>query len=126
MNPFDYVNSISLNKKNLMRGTENDQLAEKEYAPYLSNKALSYYTDTILYANEMNKHSSLDNKLQYEYLLNSVRPSKRFSKWSKNATPEEVLAISKYYSVNKTIAAQYEKLLPDEEKAKIVAEIKNL
>ena len=53
MKPFDYINSINFTKKNLMRGTENDDLAEKGYVPYITNKTLSYFTDTLLYANEM-------------------------------------------------------------------------
>ena len=83
MKPFDYINSINFTKKNLMRGTENDQLSEKAYVPYITNKTLSYFTDTLLYANEMNKLSHLDSKLQYEFLLNSIRPKKRFAKWHK-------------------------------------------
>ena len=72
MNPFDFVNSINDSKKNLMVGTENDELAEKGYNPFLINKAFSYFIDTILYANEINQYSHLDNKLQYEYYLNGI------------------------------------------------------
>ena len=50
-NPFDFVNSINFNKHDLMTGTENDELAEKSYVPFLTNRSLSYFTDTILYAN---------------------------------------------------------------------------
>ena len=83
MKPFDYINSINFTKKNLMRGTENDELAEKGYVPYITNKTLSYFTDTLLYANEMNRYHFLDNKLQYEFYLNSIRKKKRFAKWAK-------------------------------------------
>ena len=82
MKPFDYVNSVTDNKKNMMVGTENDELAEKSYNPFLTNKSLSYYMDTILYANEINQYSMLDNKLQYEYYLHGIPKKKRFSKWS--------------------------------------------
>ena len=68
MKPFDFVNSINITKKNLMRGSYNDELSEKAYIPFLTNRSLSYFTDTLLYANEMNRYSTLDNKLQYEYL----------------------------------------------------------
>jgi len=64
MNPFDYVNSINTHKRNLMVGSENDELAEKEYVPFLTNKALSYHTETLLYSNEMNRYAFLPNKLQ--------------------------------------------------------------
>lgn len=126
MNPFDYVNSISHNKKNMMRDTENDEYAEKEYEPFLANRALSYYTDTLLYANEMNKHSSLDNKMQYEYLLHSVRQGKRYSKWAKKTESDELKAISLFYQVNMRVAQQYLKLLSDKDKQELVLEYKKL
>ena len=65
MKPFDYVNSINFTKKNLMKNTANDELAEKDYVPFLTNKSLSYFTDTLLYANEMNRYHFLDKRLQY-------------------------------------------------------------
>lgn len=126
MNPFDYVNSVSLNKKNLMRGSENDELSEKEYVPYLCNKALSYFTDTILYSNEMNKYSFIDNKMQYEYLFNSIRPNKRYSKWVKREEGKEVQAISKYFKVNYRQAEEYKKLLSLDAIKSIVSEIEKI
>ena len=79
MKPFDFINSINFTKKNMMRGTENDDLAEKSYVPYITNRTLSYFTDTLLYANEMNRFAStLDSKLQYEFLLNNERFTTRY------------------------------------------------
>lgn len=109
-----------------MRCTENDEQAEKEYAPFLTNKALSYYPDTILYANEMNKLSHIDNILQYEYLLNSIRPNKRFSKWSKKETAKEVVAIGKYFKVSNRQAEEYLKLLSPSTIKEIVTEIEKI
>ena len=96
-NPFDYVSSITYNKKDMMTGTENDELAESGYNPYLTNKSLSYFPDTLLYANEMNVLNHVDNKLQYSYLLNSIRPKKRFSKWVKKQEDIDIEAIKEYY-----------------------------
>lgn len=126
MNPFDYVNSINFTKKNMMTGTENDELAEKGYAPYLVNKALSYFTDTLLYANEMNRCGFLDNKMQYEYLLYSVRSGKRFSKWAKPENNEVVECISKYFKVNRKRAEEYATLLTQEQKEEILFKVQNL
>lgn len=125
MNPFDYVNSISYNKKNLMRNTENDEIMEKEYSAYLVNKALSYYTDTLLYANEMNMYPELEGKLQYEYLLHSIRAQKRFTKWSKSSISQETIAISKYFQVSLKKAEEYRKILSNEKKQEIQAFINN-
>ncbi len=96
-NPFDYVSSITYNKTDMMTGTENDELAESGYNPYLTNKSLSYFPDTLLYANEMNVLNHTDNKLQYSYLLNSIRPRKRFSKWVKKQEDIDIEAIKEYY-----------------------------
>jgi hypothetical protein len=90
-----------------MTGSENDQVMEKEYVPFLVNKSLSYFPDTLLYANEMNKYHFLDKKIQFYYLLNSVRPRKRFAKWSKRDDSENVEAIRLYYgySIDKAYQA---------------------
>lgn len=119
MSPFDYANSITHNKKDLMKGTENDELAEKSYSPFLVNKALSYFPDTILYANEVNKFSSLDNKLQYYYLLNSIRPQKRFAKWVKKQDSDDIEAVKQYYGYNYSKALQALSLLSTDQIAMI-------
>ena len=98
MKPFDFINDINFGKKNLMRKTENDELSEKAYVPYITNKSLSYFTDTLLYANEMNKFSHLDHKLQYEFLLNSIRPKKRFAKWHKPEQDDDIELVSEFYN----------------------------
>lgn len=113
--PFDYVNSINQSKENLMRDTHNDELAERGYNPYITNKSLSYHQDTILISNLMNANSHLDNKLQYEFLLNIVRPKKRFSKWLKPEVEDKVDTISEYYGISKKTAKQYAMVLSDEE-----------
>ena len=95
--PFDYVNSISYTKKDLMTGTENDELAEAGYIPFLTNRALANHLDTVLYAQEMNMNHHLDNKLQYSYLLNTIRPSKRFAKWAKKEVNSDLDAVREYY-----------------------------
>lgn len=107
MNPFDYINSINFQKNNMMRDTENDQLAEKQYPAFMVNRGLSMFADTLMYANEMNTNHHIDNKLQYEYLINIVRPKKRFSKWVKKIANDDVEAVKQYFDYNdeKAIAA---------------------
>ena len=115
MNPFDFVTSINTSKKNLMKGTENDEFAEKTYSPWLTNKALSYFADTIHAANMMNCNHSLDHKLQYSFLINIVRPSKRFSKWVKKEKDEDLEAIMEHFGYNRQKAkTALELLSPDQ------------
>jgi hypothetical protein len=115
MNPFDFVTSINTSKKNLMKGTENDELAEKTYSPWLTNKSLSYFADTIHAANMMNCNHQLDNKLQYSFLINIIRPSKRFSKWVKKEKDEDLEAIMEHFGYNRQKAkTALELLTPDQ------------
>lgn len=114
-NPFDFTNSINTSKKNLMRGTDNDVLAEKSYSPFLTNRALSYHNDTVAIANEMNTNHFLDKRLQYEFLLNIIRPKKRYAKWSKKDKGGEVDLIKEYYKYNDIKARQALTILTKEQ-----------
>ena len=117
---FDYLNSINFNKKDLMTGTENDELAEAGYVPFLMNRGLSYFPDTIMYASEMNQHHDLDNKLQYDYYINSIRPKKRFSKWAKKQEDNDLEAIKEYYGFNNAKSEAALSLLSPEEVKEII------
>ena len=116
-NPFDYVNSIYKGKPNMMRDSENDILAEKSYSAYLTNKALSYYPDTILHANMMNMNHHIDNRPQYEFLLNSVKPSgkNRYKKWVKEKPYDDVVLVCEAYNVNKEVAKRYLEIISPEQ-----------
>lgn len=115
MTPFDYINDASHTKKNLMRGSENDTLAEKGYNPWLTNIAFSQHPDTILHANLMNMYHHLDNRPQYEYLINSLRSKKRFGKWSKKKDNEDLDMICEVYGVNRNVGKEYLALLTREQ-----------
>jgi hypothetical protein len=99
----DFLTAINLNKKNLM---EEDSLTEKEYPPFVINRSLSYFQDTVLYANEMNLRGHLDNRLQNDYFLNSVRKNKRFSRWLKPEQDNDVVLIKDYYSCSEVKARE--------------------
>ena len=118
-NPFVYVDSVSSSKKNLMRGSANDELAEKGYKPFLTNRSLSYHQDTVLYANEMNMRPHLDNLLQYEFLLNSLRKRKRYAKWVKEVPDATVEMVMEYYGYDRSKAEQALRVLTDEQLAMI-------
>lgn len=94
MTPFDFVNAINFDKRDLF----DDPQAEKDYAPFLVNRALSYFHDTVLYANEMNRSAHLSKKMQFEFLKGSIAKRKRFSKWAKKAdSTTDVAVVQEYY-----------------------------
>ena len=112
MSPFDYVNSILQNKKPLIV----DELTEKEYQPFLVNRSLSYHKDCILYANEMNRRHFLDKKLQFDFLLNTVRSQKRpFAKWVKSAKSEDLSCIKQVFGFSDNKASEVLRLLSKEQ-----------
>lgn len=107
MTPFDYVNAInSKAKKDIMSGTDDDRQAENDYVPYVVNRTLSYFPDTVLHANELNRRHFLEKKLQFHYLLNNIRPGKRFAKWIKPEDSDELELVKQYYSFNDEKARQ--------------------
>jgi len=115
MSPFDFVTDINLDKKDIMTNSDNPELAQKTYNPYLTNRALSYFPDTIDLANFMNMYPDLDNKMQYDFLLNSVRKRKRFSKWHKSSEDENLPIVMDYYGYSVNQAKEVIRILDDEQ-----------
>jgi hypothetical protein len=111
MTPFDYLNAINQSKENLIV----DELSEKEYVPFIVNKGLSYFPDTILYANEMNRLHLLEKKPQFLFFINSIRPRKRFSKWHKNELTDDLKIISEYFGYSYTKAKQIQNLISSDQ-----------
>ena len=93
MNPFEYVTAINYTKTNMIV----DEETEKGYLPYMSNRSLSYFQDTVAVANAMNQYHILDKKLQFDFLINIVRKRKRFSKWIKPEVVTDLEVVKEYY-----------------------------
>jgi len=107
ISPFDFVNAINFSKDALIV----DDWSEKQYVPYIVNKALSYGADTVIPANEMNARPHLDKKLQFQFLINNIRPRKRYNKWIKAEKIESIEVIKKYYGYSTEKARQVLPLL---------------
>ena len=108
----DWINSINFNKENLIK--ENPDIV-KQYPPFIVNKCLSGHIDCILFANEMNKHHSLDKDMQYFFYLNSVRKRKRFSPWLRKDKIKDLDCIKQYYGYSNEKASQALKILTPEQ-----------
>lgn len=74
-----------------------DDEAIKQYPPYIINRCFSGFMDTVLYANEMNIASNLDNKMQYDFYINTLRKRKRFSPWLKKDSLKDLELVKQYY-----------------------------
>lgn len=113
MSPFDFVNAINSSAKKDLIAEDPD--LEKCYVPFMVNRALSYFPDTVLYANEVNRYSLLDHKLQNAYLLNIVRPAKRFAKWVKKQDNNDIDVVMEYFGYNRENAIQALSILSDQQ-----------
>ena len=109
ISPFDFANAINHSKEALIV----DDWSEKQYNPWIVNKSMSYGADTVIYANEMNSRPHLDRRLQFDFLINTVRPRKRFNKWLKPETVDALEIIQEYYGYSIGKARQVLPLLDD-------------
>ena len=112
MGPFEFTKTINETIRNLI---DEDPEVEKDYIPFLVNRSLGYFMDTIMYANEMNQKNSLDHKLQYDFLLNIIRPRKRFSKWLKKSKDDNIDLIKKFYGYSYTKAKDVVDILSEDQ-----------
>jgi hypothetical protein len=96
--PFEYINAISTNDHQFWTDAR-----ERDYNPFMVNRGLSFGADTVIYANEMNSRPHLDKRLQFDFLINTIRPRKRYNKWLKAETDEVLDVIQEYhgYSIHK-------------------------
>jgi hypothetical protein len=62
----------------------------------------------------MNKFHHLDSRLQYQFLINTIRKRNRFSKWNKSIESENINAIKKYYNYSNEKARDVLPLLSNE------------
>ena len=107
----DYLNSINLKQGDL----SDDERAMKKYPPYVINKCMSGFIDTCMHANMMNGMGHLDNQLQYQYFIHSVRKSKRFSPWQKKESNSDIKLVKKYYGYSYEKAEQVMRILTKEQ-----------
>lgn len=110
MNPFEFVNSINSTKVNLM---DKDEDTEAKYNSFLVNRSLSYFPETVIMSNEMNRLHHLDAKLQYDFLINIVRKKKRFSKWDKPEERADIECVKQYFGYSESKAKQVVGLLSE-------------
>ena len=99
----DYLNAINFSKVNLLDG--DDLTWEKKFPPYVINRCLSQHIDTIIQANEMNQRHGLNKRLQFHFLLNSIRKRKRFGgKWTTTAKSKNLEYVKEYYGYSNSKA----------------------
>lgn len=116
----DYLNAINWSKVNLLDG--DDITWEKKYAPFVINRCLSQHVDTIMMANEMNQRHGLAKRLQFHFLINSIRKRKRFGgKWISTSKSKNLEYVKEYYGYSNLKAKQALDIL-DNKQLKLIKE----
>ena len=111
--PFDYAKAINESKDQLMDSP--DEMWEKKYTPFIVNKAVYPFPDTVLLVNEMNQCHYLDNRLQFDFLLNSIRPRKRYAPWLKASKIDNLELVKEYFGYSDQKARDALKILSDDD-----------
>ena len=109
----EYLKAINQSKEPLMDTA--DEMWEKKYPAFIVNRCVYPFSDTILLANEMNIYNGLDNKLQFHFLLNSIRARKRYSPWLKNSKIKNLETIKEYFGYSDQRAKEVLNVLTDED-----------
>ena len=107
----EYLNAINHTKERLL--DSEDEEWEKKYPPFIVNKCVYPFQDTIMLVNEINQLPHLDKKLQFDFLLNSVRSRRRFSPWLKASRIEDLEYVKEYYGYSNDKAKQALDILTD-------------
>lgn len=109
----DYLKSINQTKQNLM--DSEDEMWEAKYMPYVVNKCLSPFQDTIFFVNEINQRIHLDNKQQYDFFINTLRPRNRFSPWLKKDKDNNLELVKEYYGYSNEKASSALRILTQDQ-----------
>ena len=109
----DYLNSLNVTKENLMES--DDPMWEKKYSPYIINKCLAPFNDTIMLVNEINMRHHLDTKLQYDFLLNTIRSKKRYAPWVKADKLKDLEYVKEYFGYSNAKAKAALQILDNEQ-----------
>jgi len=114
----EIVPSILQTKKSVFQ----DEYDYKDYKPFIVNRALSYHMDCVLFVNEINIHCGADPDMQYQYLLNTIRPMKRkFQPWQKSEVDKNIESVKLYFGFSNAKAKEALRILNDEQIAEIKA-----
>lgn len=112
MSPFDIAKH--LNTKSEIDVDE----ALGDYAPWMINLIMSNHQQTVLFANEMNRHYDLSKQQQYAFYLHGVPKGSRFSKWNKKEcefSTGDIEIVCGLFDINKKMAEKYLSMMSDEQ-----------
>jgi hypothetical protein len=99
----DFLNSINHDKKPLL---DSEEIGSSKYPAFVVNKCMSYFNDTIFYANEMNCNPWIDAKAQFDFYRLGVRKKKRYSPWLEKEEDNDIAVIKEVFGYSEPKARE--------------------
>lgn len=105
---FDWLSDLNQAKKYLF----NDQ-THTDFVPFIINRGMSQNVETVMIANEMNKHSHCTKEMVHDFYYYILTKKKRFGKWAKQSTDNKVALdlLMRHYAINRKRAIEYLELM---------------
>jgi Bacteriophage clamp loader A subunit len=115
--PYVFINSINGNKV---------EPYSSDYVPYITARTMSYFQDTLVYAQLINDYQVKDPEMHYQLFISAVRPRKRFAKWGKPVTDPELKMISDYFQINTDRARELKQFMTADQIKQIADDLKSV
>lgn len=98
---------------------DNREQEIKQYQPFVVNRCLGSFADTVLLVNEVNMRPHMAKDMQFQFLLNTIRKRKRFAKWLKAEKLDGLDAVKSYYEVGDAKAKKLLEVIDEKELGRI-------
>ncbi len=110
----DYLKAINETKEPLLDSI--DETWEKKYPPFVINRCMSMFYDTVMHSNEMNGLHFLPKRMQFHYFINSIRKKRRFGgKWLSQTKLKNLEIVKSYYGYSNQKAKEALNILTDDQ-----------
>lgn len=95
---FDTINALSSRRPLTYRDLTEQNLP---YEPFMINRAFSLSEDAVKAVAQLNLRPDLPKDMHAAYLVQTLRPRRRFEKWPKSLEDAETTLIAQYYGMSK-------------------------
>ena len=112
----EFLKDINTQKKNILR---DDPDAHKDYSPFVINRILGGFLDTLLHVNQLNIRKFADKQMQYDYLIHAIKKRSRYNKNTPKNNDLNISLIKEYYGYNTERAFEVLPLLSEKQLEKM-------
>lgn len=110
---FDILNNINSGKDCSLFHESN---YEKDYNPFMINRALMQNQRTVMIAQQANKAVLIDKEMHHEFMMHAIKKNNSRAKWKKPDDKSEYLeCVKQFYKVSEKVALQYLNILTIDE-----------